>query len=81
MPKGGTIENHQPAKEFLYSYFIKISIDLTQLHLSEHEAADVKYIPYREFITEFMKERNEYIPYPKRYKVIVKKALEALIGC
>ncbi len=79
MLKSGTIENGQPAKEFLYLYFIKKQIDLTQLRLPLNEVADVKYVPYEKFITEFMKEKNDYIPYPYCYKQAVKEGLERII--
>ena len=79
MLKSGTIENNQPAKEFLYLYFVKKKIDLSKLNLPEHEVADVKYMPYDEFITEFMKDDNEFIPYPRHYKAAVKQGLERVI--
>ena len=77
--KSGTIENNQPAKEFLYLYFVKQEIDLTQLHLPAHEVAAVKYMPYHEFIAEFMKDDNDFIPYPRHYKEAVKNGLSRLI--
>ena len=79
MLKSGTIENNQPAKEFLYLYFIKKDIDISKLNLPENEVAEVKYLPYDEFITEFMKDKNDFIPYPKHYKEAVKKGLEELV--
>lgn len=77
--KSGTIENNQPAKEFLYLYFIKKDIDLTKINLPKDEVAEVRYIPYIEFIDEFMKQKNEYIPYPENYKEAVKNGLEKII--
>lgn len=78
--KSGTIENNQPAKEFLYLYFVKKDIDLKKLNLPANEVADVKYIPYEDFITEFKKDKNDFIPYPKHYKDAVKKGLERLVN-
>ena len=77
--KSGTIENNQPAKEFLYLYFVNKKIDLTQLNLPPQEVAAVKYMPYSEFITEFMKDDNEFIPYPQPYKEAVKNGLARVI--
>ena len=77
--KSGTIENGQPAKEFLYLYFVKKDIDLMQIKLPKDEVDDVKYISYDEFIKNFMKEENEYIPYSEDYKNAVKEGLEKII--
>ena len=77
--KSGTIENGQPAKEFLYLYFVKKDIDLMQIKLPKDEVDDVKYIPYKEFIQNFMNEENEYIPYSEKYKKAVKEGLEKII--
>ena len=78
MLKSGTIENGEPAKEFLYLYFIRQKLDLTKLHLPEHEVADVKYMPYDVFIAEFMRDDNNFIPYPRHYKLAVKAGLERI---
>lgn len=79
MLKSGTIENNQPAKEFMFLYFVKQNLDLTQLHLPKHEVAAVKYMPYDEFIAEFMQDNNEFIPYPREYKAAVQSGLERLV--
>ena len=80
MLKSGTIENNQPAKEFLYLYFVKKDIDISKLNLPENEVADVKYLPQDEFITEFMKDKNDFIPYPQQYKKVVKQGLDKIIN-
>ena len=79
MLKSGTIENNQPSKEFLYLYFVNKKIDLSKLNLPKYEVADVKYMPYDEFIAEFMKDDNEFIPYPRHYKQAVWKGLEQIV--
>ena len=78
--KSGTIENNQPAKEFLYLYFVKKDIDIAKLNLPKNEVADVKYIPYDEFITEFMKDKNDFIPYSREYKEAVKQGLDKVVN-
>lgn len=77
--KSGTIENNQPAKEFLYLYFVKKDIDIAKLNLPKNEVAAVQYMPYDKFILEFMQDKNNFIPYSKHYKEAVKKGLENLI--
>jgi DNA-binding transcriptional LysR family regulator/isopentenyldiphosphate isomerase len=76
----GTIENGRPANEFLFIYFVNKKIDLSKLNLPEHEVADVKYIPYGEFIKSFMSDTNDFIPYPKHYKDAIKNGLAKLIN-
>ena len=61
-------------------YFVKKDINIAKLNLPKNEVAAVQYMPYDKFILEFMKDKNNFIPYPKEYKEAVKQGLDKVVN-
>ena len=72
--RDGNFEN-----EFIYLYFLKAKLDLTKLKIQQEEVADIKYIPYDQFVASWDRADFHTSVFPQHYKETVLNGLAKLL--
>lgn len=76
--KVATMQDGTTWNEFTYIYFLKAKIDLSKLKLQKEEVANIKYIPYKEFLALF--NSKDFVPHPEHYKQAIVTGLSRHIS-